>query len=128
MEKHEKTLQNFETSSEVEEPGAVVSVMNTVRRKVPTCYGCGEKEHKKNECKLAGNFYCNLCNKSGHKAEACRAKERKKNGIHGAVSMIEINDTKFCKRQMNKSKSLVDSGRSKMSPFQVYVQKFQRAK
>ena len=113
LEKHEKTLQNFETSPEIEEPGAVASVIKTVKRKVPKCYGCGEKGHKKNECKLAGNLYCNVCNKSGHNAKACRAKGKKKGEMHGAVSMIEINDTKFCKRPVNKCKSMVDSGCSK---------------
>ena len=56
LEKYEKTLKNVNESPEVEEPGAVASLMRTVKRKVPNCYGCGEKGHKKNECKLAGNL------------------------------------------------------------------------
>ena len=97
LEKHEKTLNNFNKNPDIEEPGAVANLMRTVKRKVPKCYGCGEKGHKKNECMLAGNLYCTTSNKSGHNNKACRAKGKKKDEMNGAVSMIEINDTKCCK-------------------------------
>ena len=113
LEKHEKMLKHFNENPDVEEPGAVANLMRTVKRTVPKCYGCGEKGHKKNECKLAGNVYCSTCNKSGHNNKACRAKGKKKDEMNGAVSMIEINDTKCCKQPMNNCKSMLDSRCSK---------------
>ena len=84
LEKHEKMLKHFNENPDVEEPGAV-----------------------------AGNVYCTTCNKSGHNNKACRAKGKKKEEMNGAVSMIEINDTKCCKQPMNNCKSMLDSRCSK---------------